>query len=107
MNLLELDDDGNPIDGILFPLIRDNKLWKVQNQDGNAIVKIPGTDTWIDGIETFDPGEAYYLRANGEIDLTINEGDITSPRPKPDIVYGPEGRPRIKLYGGTENVGQY
>jgi len=56
----------------LDPLITSNQLIKVQDESGNAVENLPVIG-WINNIGNFKPGEGYYLRANTNTTLTLNE----------------------------------
>ena len=49
-------------------LISSNELIKVQDYQGNPIVKLPNND-WYDGIGNLKPGEGYYVYVNSDVNL--------------------------------------
>ncbi|MFC2136826.1 choice-of-anchor Q domain-containing protein [Bacteroidota bacterium] len=59
----------NMID-IIQPLIDSNKLVKVMDEAGNAIVYI--LDSWNNGIGTFSASEGYRVKVNADDSLTIS-----------------------------------
>jgi pimeloyl-ACP methyl ester carboxylesterase len=58
---------------VVQPLITSDQLIKVQDESGNAIVKLPAPIGWRNYIGDFEPGEGYYLKMNTVTSLTIDE----------------------------------
>ncbi|NQT78508.1 MAG: T9SS type A sorting domain-containing protein [Bacteroidetes bacterium] len=64
---------------VLQPLIDDSYLVKVLNESGGMIQYIVGVG-WINTINTFDPGEGYYINVNTNCTHTLNDpGKGTDP----------------------------
>ncbi|MCF7805836.1 MAG: DUF5689 domain-containing protein [Candidatus Marinimicrobia bacterium] len=59
------------------PLIDEGALIKIQNESGKAIEQILGT--WKDNIETFVPGEGYYLKVLADASLRIDRQTMEGP----------------------------
>ncbi len=53
-------------------LITQNKLNKVQDYQGNSIVRFPN-GTWNNSIGNFKPGEGYYVNVSSDVSLTISQ----------------------------------
>ena len=54
-------------------LINSGSLIKVQDEQGNAIEKLPDPIGWIDNIQFLSPGKGYKLKTNLATYLTINK----------------------------------
>jgi uncharacterized repeat protein (TIGR02543 family) len=54
------------------PLINAGSLIKVQDEQGNAIEKLPDPIGWIDNIHNLNPGNGYKVRTSINTTLTIN-----------------------------------
>ena len=54
------------------PLITAGSLIKVQDEQGNAIERLPDPIGWIDNIHTIEPGKGYKVKTNVSTTLTIN-----------------------------------
>lgn len=56
------------------PLITAGSLLKVQDEQGNAIERLPDPIGWIDNIQTLAPGKGYRVKTSVATTLTINNG---------------------------------
>ena len=64
---------------VLQPLIDAGYLVKVINESGGFIQYITGFG-WINSINTFEPGEGYYINVNSNYTLTLSDpGKGTDP----------------------------
>jgi hypothetical protein len=59
---------------VLSQLIDEGSLVKVISETGSTIEYISFLGVWDYGIDSFEPGEGYYVRVNQATTLTINEG---------------------------------
>jgi hypothetical protein len=55
------------------PLITNGSLLKVQDEQGNAIEKLPAPIGWIDNIHNLNPGDGYKVKTNINTSISIND----------------------------------
>lgn len=56
---------------VIQPLIDQNKLVKIQDEQGNSIEDWGAFGGWVNGIGNFIPGKAYKVKVNSNTSLTI------------------------------------
>jgi hypothetical protein len=96
------------------PLITDGSLIKVQDEQGNAIERLPDPIGWIDNIHTIDPGKGYKVKTSVSTSLTINSAgkkefeNLETPAIQPShfiSVYTAYGLDHMNIYIDKPTVG--
>jgi len=73
-NILSFNTVPSDMDfiSILQPLIDDSVLVKLQNEQGQAVMYLPGYG-WFNGIGNMLPGEGYYVNVSNTDTLIVTE----------------------------------